>query len=112
MYQREYYLWKISISRYVEGGIPPPDSYVHILGLHEFCDTELNFHHYYLATDWGMCTVAFSGVGVLLIANITVYGMIKRLQHYYSEHRDDLFEILGIDLNWIMNLLSDRHRRA
>ena len=104
MYQREYYLWKLSISRYVEGGIPHPDSDVHILGLHEFFDTKLNFHHSYLATDQGMCTVAFLGVGVMLIANITVYGMIKNLQHYYPEHRDELFEITGIDLNWIMNI--------
>ena len=84
---------------------------MHILRLHAFCDTQINFHHSYLDTDWGMRTVAFSGVGVMLIANIYVSGMIKKLQNYYPEHRDEFVEIIGIYLNCIMNLLSDRKKR-
>lgn len=88
-----------------------PDNAVCVLGLNAFRDTKLNFHRAYLDCDWGMRTVAFAGVGVPLMADIPVHGMMQRLQESYPERRDELVEMLGIDLNWRMHQLSDGQRR-
>jgi len=91
--------------------LTPPDSDVRVLGLNSFRDTKLNFHRAYLDTDWGMRTVAFAGVGIPLMADIPVHGMMEKLQSSYPERRDELVEMLGIDLNWRMHQLSDGQRR-
>lgn len=88
-----------------------PDGAVRVLGLNAFRDTKLNFHRAYLDCDWGMRTVAFAGAGVPLMADIPVHGMMERLQNSYLERRDELVEMLGIDLNWRMHQLSDGQRR-
>jgi CCR4-NOT complex subunit CAF16 len=84
---------------------------IKVLGLNAFRDTKLNFHRAYLDCDWGMRTVAFAGTGVPLMADIPVHGMMERLQAQYPERRDELVEMLGIDLNWRMHQLSDGQRR-
>ena len=58
-----------------------------------------------------MHTVAFVGVGILLMAEIPVYVMMVKLQCSYPERRDDIVEMLGIDLNRIIHQLIDGHRR-
>jgi CCR4-NOT complex subunit CAF16 len=88
-----------------------PDGCVRVLGLNAFRDTKLNFHRAYLDCDWGMRTVAFAGAGVPLMADIPVYAMMEKLQKQYPERRDELVEMLGIDLNWRMHQLSDGQRR-
>ena len=88
-----------------------PDGAVRVLGLNAFRDTKLNFHRAYLDCDWGMRTVAFAGAGVPLMADIPVYGMMEKLQNSYPDRRDELVEMLGIDLNWRMHQLSDGQRR-
>ncbi len=88
-----------------------PDDSVRVLGLNAFRDTKLNFHRAYLDCDWGMRTVAFAGAGVPLMADIPVHGMMERLQNSYPERRDELVNMLGIDLNWRMHQLSDGQRR-
>ena len=45
------------------------------------------------------------------MADIPVHKMMERLQHSYPERRDELVEMLGIDLNWRMHQLSDGQRR-
>lgn len=88
-----------------------PENAVKVLGMSAFRDTKLNFHRAYLDCDWGMRTVAFAGVGVPLMADIPVSGMMTKLQESYPERRDELVEMLGIDLNWRMHQLSDGQRR-
>jgi CCR4-NOT complex subunit CAF16 len=88
-----------------------PEGGVRILGLNAFRDTKLNFHRAYLDCDWGMRTVAFAGAGVPLMADIPVHAMMERLQQSYPERRDELVEMLNIDLNWRMHQLSDGQRR-
>ena len=88
-----------------------PDSDVRILDLCAFCDTKLNFHRVYLDTDWGILAVAFMGVGVTFMTDLPVHGMMEKLQRYYHASRDDLVEMLGIDLNCRRNQLSDEPRR-
>jgi len=88
-----------------------PENAVKVLGLHAFRATKLNFHRAYLDCDWGMRTVAFAGAGVPLMADIPVYGMMQKLQESYPERRNELVEMLGIDLNWRMHQLSDGQRR-
>ena len=57
-----------------------------------------------------MHTVYFAGVGIPLMADIPVYGMMEKLHHYQPERRDELVEMLGIYLNWRMDQLSDGQR--
>ena len=57
--------------------ITPPDSDVRVLGLNSFHLKNLDFHRAYLDTNWGMRKVAFVGVGIPLMADIPIYGMME-----------------------------------
>jgi CCR4-NOT complex subunit CAF16 len=74
---------------------------VQVLGLHAFHDTRLNFHRAYLDCDWGMRSVAFVGAAVPLMADIAVRNMMERLQSEYPDRRDELLDLLMIDLDWV-----------
>ena len=71
------------LSILVGRNLTPPDSDVRVLGLNSFCDTKLNFHRAYIDTNWGMHPFAFTGVGIPLMADIPVYGMVEKLQRSY-----------------------------
>merc|ERR1712127_1025885 len=88
-----------------------PENGIKVLGLNAFRDTKLNFHRAYLDCDWGMTSIAFVGASVPLMADIPVHGMMTKLQNSYPERRDELVEMLGIDVNWRMHQLSDGQRR-
>ena len=87
------------------------DQFVRVLGLNAFHDTRLNFHRACLDCDWGMRNVSFVGNAVPLMADIAVRNMMEKLQASYPERRDELVEMLGIDLDWRMHQLSDGQRR-
>lgn len=87
------------------------DDMVRVCGMNAFRDTKLNFYRAYLDCDWGMRTVAFAGGGVPLQADVPVHGMMTKLQEQYPERRDEIVDMLGIDLNWRMHELSDGQRR-
>lgn len=92
------------------GGAPPP--VVKVLGLNAFHDTRLNFHRAYLDCDWGMRSIAFVGAAVPLMADIAVRNMMEKLQAEYPDRRDELIDMLGIDLDWVracMHGLRDVH---
>ena len=61
----------------LEVGISPPQTHMCVLRIHSFFDKNINFHRDYLDTNWGMRIVAFSGVGIPLMADIPVYGMME-----------------------------------
>lgn len=82
-----------------------------VLGLNAFHDSRLNFHRAYLDCDWGMRNVAFVGAAVPLMADIPVHKMMEKLQASYPERREELIQMLGIDVNWHMHQLSDGQRR-
>lgn len=82
-----------------------------VLGRSAFHDTRLNFERSYLDTDWGMRTVAFAGYGCPLQADIPVFGMMQKLQEEYPARRDELLDLLGVDLKWRMHQVSDGQRR-
>mmetsp|Transcript_1988 Transcript_1988/g.4186 ORF Transcript_1988/g.4186 Transcript_1988/m.4186 type:complete len:344 (-) Transcript_1988:79-1110(-) len=84
---------------------------VQVLGMNAFHDTRLNYHRAYLDCDWGMRNVSFVGNAVPLMADIPVRNMMERLQASYPERRDELVDMLGIDLDWRMHQLSDGQRR-
>lgn len=48
---------------------------------------------------------------IISVADIPVHKMMEKLQQSYPERRDELVEMLGIDLNWRMHQLSDGQRR-
>ena len=58
-----------------------------------------------------MRKVDFTGVGIPLMSDIPVHGMMEKLQRSYPERQDELVEILGIYLNWRMHQLSEVQRR-
>ncbi|KAL7577051.1 hypothetical protein ACA910_006792 [Epithemia clementina (nom. ined.)] len=87
------------------------DQHVRVLGLNAFHDTRLNFHRACLDCDWGMRNVSFVGNAVPLMADIAVRNMMEKLQATYPERRDELVDMLGIDLDWRMHQLSDGQRR-
>jgi CCR4-NOT complex subunit CAF16 len=87
------------------------DDSVMVLGKHAFYDTSLNESRAHLAGDWGRRTVAFTGHGCALQADIGVSEMMKDLQSSFKERRDMLAELLGVDLTWRMHQLSDGQRR-
>lgn len=94
-----------------ENPVTGKPSKVNVLGLHAFHDTKLNFHRTSIDCDWGMRTVAFVGCSVPLMADIAVNKMMEKLQSDYPERRDELVDLLGIDLEWRMHQLSDGQRR-
>lgn len=103
---------KSTILRILAGRhLTKPDSAVSVLGRSAFHDTRLNFERAYLDTDWGMRTVAFAGYGCPLQADIAVHAMMTKLQSDYPERRDELINLLGIDVNWRMHQVSDGQRR-
>ena len=63
-------------------GEKPSDSDVCIFVHHTFYAININFHHVYLDTDWGMHTVAFIGIGFLSTEDIPVHGMMENLQFH------------------------------
>ena len=58
-----------------------------------------------------MPTVAFKGVGIPLMADIPVYGVMEKLQRSYPERCDELVDIMGIYINCRMYKLSYVQRR-
>jgi CCR4-NOT complex subunit CAF16 len=78
-----------------------PAPVVKVLGLNAFHDTRLNFHRAYLDCDWGMRSIAFVGAAVPLMADIAVRNMMEKLQAEYPDRRDELLDMLGIDLDWV-----------
>lgn len=58
-----------------------------------------------------MRSVAFVGGAVPLQADIAVRDMMQKLQNSYPERRDELVDMLGVDLDWRMHQLSDGQRR-
>ena len=84
---------------------------VTLLGRECFYDTSLNEARAYLGTEWGKRTVAFSGHGMPLMADIGVSEMMADLQAEFPARRDELVALLGIDPKWRMHQLSDGQRR-
>ncbi len=105
-------LGKSTLLRILSGRhLAKPYEAVRILGKSAFHDTSLNFERAYLDTEWGLRTVAFAGYGCPLQADIPVHGMMKALQAQYPERREELINLLGIDINWRMHQVSDGQRR-
>jgi CCR4-NOT complex subunit CAF16 len=87
------------------------DDAVSVLSKHAFYDTSLNNVRAFLAGDWGRRTVAFTGHGCALQADIGVAEMMKDVQAAHAERRDFLAGLLGVDMTWRMHQLSDGQRR-
>ena len=84
---------------------------VSVLGKQAFYDHSLNHARAYLACDWGRRTVAFTGHGCALQADIAVRDMMLDQQTEFEPRRNELAELLGVDLDWRMHQLSDGQRR-
>lgn len=102
---------KSTLLRVMAGRHIHRDDAVLILGRNAFYDTSLNNVRAFLAGDWGRRTVAFTGHGCALQADIGVAEMMKDQQAAYIDRRNMLAELLGVDLEWRMHQLSDGQRR-
>lgn len=85
--------------------------FVSVLGKDSFHDTALNSERAFLATDWGRRSVAFTGHGLPLQADVAVRDMMADQQNQYLPRRNELVDLLGIDVDWRMHQLSDGQRR-
>ena len=63
----------------------------------------------YLGNRWER-TISFCG-NTPYIADIAVKDMMKNWQNDYLERRDELVNVLKIDLNWRMHTVSDGQRK-
>ena len=84
---------------------------VYVLDKDPFRCTTLNNQRSHMDINWGQRTVAFSGHGIPLQADIRVCDMMKKLQEDFPERRDVLLKILEINVNWRMHMVSDGQRR-
>ena len=82
-----------------------------ILGKDVFHNTSLNYQRSFIDHNWGSRTIAFAGNNIAYSADILVKNMMKSLQDQFPKRRDILLDVLGIDLEWKMHLLSDGQRR-
>jgi len=102
---------KSTLLRILAGRHLCPENTVTVLGSDTFFDTSLNLRRGYLGTDWGRRTVAFTGHGCAMNADVPVREMMQSLQDEYPQRRDELVKLLGVDLDWRMHMLSDGQRR-
>lgn len=102
---------KSTLLRILAGRHLCPDGAVTVLGRDTFHATSLNAMRSYLGTDWGRRSVAFTGHGCALQADIAVRNMMAEQQEAYKSRRDELVALMGIDLDWRMHQLSDGQRR-
>ena len=87
------------------------DESVSVLGEHPFRCTTLNNARSHMDINWGQRTVAFSGHGIPLQADIKVADMMQKLQTSFPERRDALIKVLEINTEWRMHMVSDGQRR-
>lgn len=64
----------------------------------------------FLGESWNR-SVAFSGHSIAFQADIKVKNMMKALQAEYPERRNKLIEVLGINEEWRMHMVSSGQRR-
>lgn len=85
---------------------------VNILDKDSYNDTcFLNHKRLYVDPNWGIRTVAFAGCGIPYTADIPVSDMMKNLQDEFPERVGILRNVLEINMEWKMHLLSDGQRR-
>lgn len=64
----------------------------------------------FLGESWNR-SIAFSGHSIAFQADIKVKNMMKSLQEEYPERRNKLIEVLGINEEWRMHMVSSGQRR-
>jgi CCR4-NOT complex subunit CAF16 len=84
-----------------------PSDCVELLGRQAFHDTRLNLERTHIDIDWG----ARTRYGCPLQADIPVHSLMKQLQEEYPDRRNELLELLRIDLNWRLHEVSEGQRR-
>lgn len=87
------------------------DESVYVLDKDPFRCTNLNLVRSHMDINWGQRNIAFSGNCIPLQSDIKVSDMMSNLQLKYPERRDILINILKINLNWRMHMVSDGQRR-
>lgn len=84
---------------------------VKVLGEDPFRCTRLSSDIAFLSNDWGTRTVAYSGYNIPIMSAIKVNEMMVELRKKYSDRSDELIDVLGINLNWSLNSISEGQRK-
>lgn len=94
--------------RVVSGKHLAPFDTLNVLGMHAPQDQTNGLS--FLGERWTY-TVAFAGSGVSYSSDIKVRHMNEKIQEKFKERRDKLVELLDIDMDWRMHMVSDGQRR-
>ena len=99
---------KTTLLRVVSGKHFAPFDTLDVLGTHAPQDQCNGVS--YLGERW-CYTAAFASSGVAYSSDIKVRDMSQRVQEKFSERRDRLVDLLDIDMDWRMHMVSDGQRR-
>ena len=84
---------------------------IKVLEKDPFRDTILINDIAFLNNDWGKSTVAYSGFNIPIQSSLKVNEMMVELRKTYHERSEELLHILGINLNWSLNNISEGQRK-
>jgi len=84
---------------------------VNVLGKDPFRYTKLLNDIAFLNNDWGKSTVAYSGYNIPIQSSLKVDEMMVELRKMYKDRSDELISVLGINLNWSLNNISEGQRK-
>lgn len=102
---------KTTLLRILGGKHMHPEGAVKVLGRRADFDRELNHERRFISSYWAQKSMAFTAYRVPLEADIAVHDMSADLQKEFPERRDELLEVLDVNLNWRMHKVSDGQRR-
>ena len=84
---------------------------IKVIGEDPFRVTRLVKDIAFLNNDWGTRTVAYSGYNMPLQSSLKVCEMMVKLRNEYHERSEELIKVLGINLNWSLNNISEGQRK-
>ena len=102
---------KSTLLKLISGKKLCPYGSVNVCGKEPFRDTSTSNEIAYLSNDWGTSTVAYSGYNIPLQSSIQVKDMMKELRKTYPDRDNELRKVLGINLEWSLNSISEGQRK-
>ena len=102
---------KSTLLKLISGKKLCPYGSVTVCGKDPFRDTSTTNDIAYLSNDWGTNTVAYSGYNIPIQSSIQVKDMMVDLRKTYPNRDNELRKVLGINLEWSLNSISEGQRK-
>jgi len=102
---------KSTLLKLISGKKLCPYGSVNVCGKDPFRDTSTSNEIAYLSNDWGTNTVAYSGYNIPIQSSIQVKDMMVELRKTYVDREHILRKVLGINLEWSLNSISEGQRK-